>query len=156
MTNFAIPFVIRETVSQLEQMLQIRLGVPMNGKIPSEEKRDGEAVIQLYFPGRRFKMKVVMHDDSHFGLSMSPKEISGVISGERKGLETFIERIRLYVGSMIEFSIEEKLDYVSGEFTLRFTIFEAGVKCLDMNASNRRNDLPAYEWGQKGHPLFHA
>jgi len=81
--DFRIPYIVREITRELERALGIRLGVPMNAKIPpfneGEEFVDGKMV--LHFPGAHFNM-VVATAVGHYGQYVGVRQARASLSAE--------------------------------------------------------------------------
>lgn len=145
--TISIPFLLREIVSQLEQGLQLKLGVPMNAELPIEsEEPESKGMAKIHFPGVNFKVWIEMCR-GHFGLHVRITAVQGKAKSSYLP-DNWINIIQLQSGPTPN-SVEG-----DGERDPRFK-FEFGGKRwarLSMNASNRANGLPEFEWNDTQHP----
>lgn len=146
-SNFAIPFVLRETCRQIEHLLDLHLGVPMNAKLPKEVR--GVTGVTIHWPGLHVKAEVELYEH-HWGLGIEIKELVVTRSFwcETAATEWF-DGLQKFAGP-IESEWTSPYD---SEGKLRFTIEGLPLDRLGLNASNRRNQFPVYEWDDPNHPF---
>lgn len=145
--KIVIPYVAREVCRELTQLLDyLHFGVPMNIEIPAkmgDEVTRKKGVAKIHFEGASFKLDIVTGKDG-YGRSVRIMKITGAMkhhSGSAAGE---------WMNAIEHFSGPVSWSFSEGK--LRFTIEGASLGRLEMNASNRRNSLPTYEWNDPAHP----
>ena len=138
--KISIPYIVRELCSKISQTLNQEFGLPMNIKV-SETKAN------VYFPGNGFKV-VFETGTGHYGQWVAIKSITASMRFDWEAdAKTWIENLQSFSGKL-NWTFEEN------KGKLRFKVENLCLSCLEMNASNRRNDLPTYKWDDPNHPFY--
>lgn len=131
---------VREVSFQLEQCLQLPFGVPMNADLPFAGGEFVEGKGFIHFVGSHFKLNVTT-GKGHYGDEIHIDALSAAIFFQSAWkAEQWITNLKLYAGP-VDWRFENE--------KLRFKLSAESFERLEMNASNRRNDLPEYEWGDE-------
>lgn len=139
----AVPARVRDLHFEVTQLLNQQFGCLMSAEISVREDETGTG--KIVFPGNRFTCGVSVWS-SHFGEHLGVNSIKAVMAFYSKdAAEEWVNELQKFAGP-IEWKYEKE--------KLRFEI-STGITLsrLAMNASNRRNGIPTYEWDAVDHPL---
>jgi len=144
--KIVIPYVVREMISGIEQTFSLRLGCPMNVEFPKDMGKDddgkpGKGVV--HFEGTHFALDILT-GIGHYGRWIEIKKIRAAMRWFPKEPEEWMEELQKLSGDF-------KWEYDGQK--LRFALEGINLERLAMNASNRRNGLPTYEWDDPNHPF---
>jgi hypothetical protein len=150
-----VPYMLRELCFQLEQNLEMRFGIPMNAELPPSTDEHSEGRATIHFPGAHFVVRV-QTGRGHYGQWVLLKSLKCQIEFFRfEEGEQWVKNLERFTGPL-NWNWKPKNDWDSGngfEGKICFTLEGISLYRLEMNASNRRNNLPTYEWADESHPL---
>ncbi len=120
------------------------------GQTQDEEGKPGKA--KVHFPGTGFKLDVLT-GVGHYGRFVSVKRIEVKMGfWSQEAAEEWINELQKFAGPVAH----EFVSPYGGEGKLKFVLEGVSLDRLQMNASNRRNTIPTYEWNDPNHPFIRA
>lgn len=141
------PYFVREVTSQICQMLDIHPGVPMEVSYPNRDDFDGGRVDVHFEGGWHFVLRV-NRGHGHYGEYVGVTAIRGSLSFNYWDGESAAS---MWINNLIKYAGPIQHSFENGR--LKFTVEGDMLACLAMNASNRRNNLPEYEWNDPNNPI---
>lgn len=137
-----VPARIRDLEFEVTQLLNKQFGCFMSAEISVREDETGTG--KIVFPGNRFACGITV-GEGHFGSFLTMSSIRAVMSfWSKDAAEAWINELQRFAGP-IEWKFE------NGK--LRFEVSGSARDRLAINASNRRNGMPTYEWDAAYHPF---
>lgn len=149
MAKIYIPYMLRTLVAEIGGNLEMDLGVPMNAELPPSTDGHSEGTAAIHFPGTHFVVRLET-GRGHYGQYVRILSIRCQLSFYGcQTAEDWLAGLEQFSGPLD--SEWKETDDIKGK--LCFTLEGMSLARLEMNASNRRNDLPVYEWADPENPL---
>ncbi len=126
MAKFAIPYMMRDLVSQLEEIFECKLGIPMNGELPPSTEQESVGKAKFYFEGGWYFYAEVSTYRNHFG---QVNHFNSIVA-------------------TLRFSFR----YEGEDPRIQVRLEDRSILALEMASSRRRSGEPAFSYEDPTNP----
>ncbi|MFC1618185.1 hypothetical protein ACFL2B_02800 [Patescibacteria group bacterium] len=138
---------VHQLVNSLNELFQLGLKIPVESTLP-EETQEGSGAAKLEFwGGNKYTIQLAWYRGEH-GLILYLKRIFVAMTFEKNEGEDWITELRRFAGP-IEWVWDSECARI------RFVIDGHALQTLEVNALNRKGDLPVLPWDHPRHARHH-